>query len=564
MDVRGFLAILATLLWAGAATPQPNPVDAPLLDILEKELRRNFEALREKADPKPYFISYAVTEQESWGVSASLGAILNEMRSHRRYLDVSVRVGSPELDNYRRVQGEVPQFTGGVLVTLDDEPDALRRRLWQETGRVYRLAAQRLTDITTRTQVKLAATDTSHDFSIEEPSRHVEPRAPLKVPEAEWTARARSLSALFSNYPLVISSTVRFMAQRETRSIVTSEGTRVQSGRGYARVMFNAQGKAADGMNLGTGESFEAETPAGLPAAAALEKAAHAVAGDLTALLRAPAVEPFVGPAILSGRAAGVFFHEIFGHRVEGHRQKDDTEGQTFTRSVGEKVLPEFLSVVFDPTLRKLAGTELNGWYAYDDEGVKARRVNLVEHGILKTFLLSRSPVEGFPNSNGHGRRQPGREVMARQSNLIVESSKAVPEARLRELLIEEIKRQKKPYGYYFEHVTGGFTTTGRRGVQAFTVIPLVVYRVYPDGRPDELVRGADIVGTPLASFGKILATSDRPGVFNGYCGAESGAVPVAAVSPALLISEIEIQKKEVAKDRPPLLPRPDAEGRPR
>jgi hypothetical protein len=147
--------------------------------------------------------------------------------------------------------------------------------------------------------------------------------------------------------------------------------------------------------------------------------------------------------------------------------------------------------------------------------------------------------------------------VVSRQSNLIVQSSRAVPEARLRELLLEEMKRQYKPYGLYFRDITGGFTTTQRSGVQAFKVIPVIVYRVYADGRPDELVRGADIVGTPLASFGKILATGDRAEAFNGYCGAESGSVPVSAVSPPILVSEIEIEKKAKSNDRPPLLPAP-------
>ncbi|MBV8844490.1 MAG: hypothetical protein JO307_16905, partial [Bryobacterales bacterium] len=267
----------------------------------------------------------------------------------------------------------------------------------------------------------------------------------------------------------------------------------------------------------------------------------------------------FVGPAILSGRAAGVFFHEIFGHRVEGHRQKDETEGQTFTKSVNMPVLPNFLSVLFDATRQQIDGTPLNGFYLYDDEGVKARPVPLVENGVLKTFLMSRSPVDGFGQSNGHGRRSPGNEIVSRQSNLIVESSKKVSDADLRKMLIEEVKRQGKPYGLFFDQVTGGYTTTARRGLQAFTVIPLIVYRVYPDGRPDELIRGVDIVGTPLASFGKILATSDKSEVFNGYCGAESGYVPVSAVSPALLVSEIEIQRKERSQDRPPYLPRPAA-----
>jgi predicted Zn-dependent protease len=228
---------------------------------------------------------------------------------------------------------------------------------------------------------------------------------------------------------------------------------------------------------------------------------------------------------------------------------------------VGSKVLPDFLSVVFDPTRKEAAGNDLNGWYLYDDEGVKARPVRVVEGGVLKTFLMSRSPIRNFSQSNGHGRKQAGLEPVSRQSNLIVESSKQVPAQQLRQMLIDEIKRQGKPYGFYFELVTGGYTTTGRSGFQSFKVIPLIVYRIYPDGRPDELVRGVDIVGTPLSSFARIMATSDKLDVFNGYCGAESGSVPVSAVSPAILVSELEIQKKEKGRDRPPLLPAPPLTG---
>ncbi len=220
--------------------------------------------------------------------------------------------------------------------------------------------------------------------------------------------------------------------------------------------------------------------------------------------------------------------------------------------------------MIFDPTRAEFQGVTLNGTYQYDDEGVKARPVTVVENGILKTFLMSRSPIQGFAQSNGHGRRAPGAEVVSRQSNLIVESSKKVSDTELRSMLIAEVKRQGKPYGLYFDQITGGYTTTARRGLQAFTVIPLVVYRVYPDGRPDELIRGVDIVGTPLASFGKIMATSDRMEVFNGICGAESGDVPVSAIAPALLVSEIEVQRKERSQDRPPYLSRPPTEEHPR
>jgi predicted Zn-dependent protease len=289
--------------------------------------------------------------------------------------------------------------------------------------------------------------------------------------------------------------------------------------------------------------------------------AVRKVGENVEALTKAPAAEPFVGPAILSGRASGVFFHEIFGHRIEGHRQKDESEGQTFTKSVGEKILPEFLSVTFDPTVKTIGGIDLNGNYEYDDEGVKGQPVKAVENGVLKSFLMSRSPIDGFDHSNGHGRRQPGLEVVSRQSNLIVSSTHSVTDAQLRQMLIDEIKRQNKPYGIYFDNITSGFTTTQRGGLQAFSVVPVIVYRVYADGRPDELIRGADIVGTPLASFAKIVATSDKPDVFNGYCGAESGSIPVSAVSPAILISEIEIQKKDQSQDLLPLLPNPLTEA---
>jgi TldD protein len=532
-----------------------------LLDAMGEELGRNFSVLKAKADPAPYFLSYEVTEENSHAVSATLGAITNDGQGKSRRLDVCVRVGTPKLDNYRRVRGERTQFTSGAALTFEDKPDSIEHRIWLETDRAYRLAAERLIKIRTNAEVKVAEEDTSGDFSSEEPSVRIEPVSHTRFAADQWAVRVRKLSARFNDFPGILTSSVSVTFQDETKYFVSTEGSRLQHGRGFARVVVSAQAKAMDGADLATGETFEATDPAGLPKEEAIAEAVERVAKDLKALLVAPAAEPFAGPAIFSGRAAGVFFHEIFGHRVEGHRQKDEAEGQTFTKSVGTQVLPDFLSVIFDPTRKKIGNVELNGSYSFDDEGVAARPVTVVENGVLKAFLMSRSPIAGFDHSNGHGRRQSGLEVVSRQSNLIVESSRAVPEARLRAMLIEEIKRQNKPYGLYFRDIVGGYTNTARQEVQAFKVIPIVVYKVYPDGQPDELIRGADIVGTPLASFAKILATSDRPQVFNGYCGAESGSVPVSAVSPALLVSEIEIEKKNKSQDRPPLLPFPTDAG---
>ncbi len=549
-------AFLFLLLTAGQGGS-----DSSLVPILEQELKRNFEALQEKADPAPYYIAYAVTEVQTESLSAEAGSLEHHSNTRVRRLDVSVRVGSRKLDNYHPVRGENPRFTGGAQLALEDNPAAIRQRLWLETDRVYRLAAQRLIKIRADKQAKVEGEDTPDDFSKEEPSVAMTPEpAPEKLP-AEWSDRVRRLSATLAEGTFLLETQAVLTSQREVRHLVDTEGSRLRHGTTRLRLSLSARAKAPDGMDLALSETFDAATLAGLPGEAELQAAARRLGEQVARLASAPLVEPFVGPALLSGHAAGVFFHEIFGHRVEGHRQKDQADGQTFSHSVGSKVLPEFLSVTFDPTRRRSGETDLNGWYLYDDEGIPARRVNVVESGILKTFLMSRSPIRGVDRSNGHGRRQPGLEVVSRQSNLIVESAVKAPEPRLREMLVEEIRRQGKQHGYYFERVVGGYTQTARRGIQAFIVIPVVVYRVYADGRPDELVRGADIVGTPLTSFSKILAAGDRSEVFNGFCGAESGSVPVSAVSPALLVSEIEIQKKESSQDRPPLLPAPPRDG---
>ncbi len=556
----GLLAI-AAVAFGQSANRAASDGSHVVLDTMAQELQRNFDALKKKADPAPYFLSYEITDQDSHTISATLGVLNGSDTGRSRYLDVTVRVGDPKLDNFRRVRGDRIEFTGGASVPIDDAVAPLRQDLWLETDRVYRASAERLIKIKTNQQVKAADRDASSDFSSEESYAHFEAPATVRFDQKRWTDSVRDLSRDFVKYPDLLSSDVQVSFQSDTRYFANTEGTKVQHGRDFSRVMITASAKAKDGMDVSDFESFEAADPKDLPSGDVIKAAVRKVGEHVEALTTAPTAEPFVGPAILSGRASGVFFHEIFGHRIEGHRQKDESEGQTFTHSVGEKILPEFLSVTFDPTVKRIAGVDLNGWYEYDDEGQMARPVKAVENGVLRNFLMSRSPIEGFDHSNGHGRRQPGLEVVSRQSNLIVTSTRTVSDQKLRQMLIDEIKKQNKPYGLYFEDITSGVTTTQRSGVQAFKVVPVIVYRVYADGRPDELIRGADIVGTPLASFAKIVATSDKQSVFNGYCGAESGSVPVSAVSPAILISEIEIEKKDASQDLPPLLPSPLVAG---
>jgi TldD protein len=219
--------------------------------------------------------------------------------------------------------------------------------------------------------------------------------------------------------------------------------------------------------------------------------------------------------------------------------------------------MPTFLSLYDDPTLVKLGDTELNGYYLFDDEGVLAQRASLIDNGVLKGFLFGRTPARGFVHSNGHGRRQEGRPLVARQGNLVLEPTETVPVATLRARLVAEAKAQGRAYGLRFVDIQGGFTDTSRWGTQGFKVMPTLVYRVYADGRPDELIRGVDIVGTPLAMLMRIEAAGDDHGIFNGVCGAESGWVPVSATSPSLLIGQIETALKDKGNSRPPVLEAP-------
>jgi predicted Zn-dependent protease len=552
-------AALALAVALPAAAQQPAaPV---LMDTMTTELHRAFTSLGKQGDPKqlpPYFLSYSVSDASVVSIRAQFGALADSSANRLRVVDVQVRLGSPTLDNTHGTHRG--SAVSSLELPLGDDREALSRSLWLATNTGYGNALDNYLRVKTEAEVRAKEEDTSPDFSQEAPQQHLgRPAPPVVVNRAAWEQRVRALSRVFRDYPDVYQNMVMLTAQNETDYFASSEGSRVVTPHLQARVVMFAVTRAEDGMDLFREQTFEAETVDGLPSQAEMEAAVRALGQSLEALRKAPVTEPFDGPAILSGRAAAVFFHEVLGHRLEGQRQRGDEEGQTFTKDLGQEVLPKFLSVADDPTLPTFGKTWLSGSYEYDDEGQKARRVDLIQDGVLKTFLMSRLPIASFAASNGHGRAQTGRMPTGRQGNLIVTSTNSVPEAELRKQLIEEAKKQGKPYGLYFEDISSGFAVTTRSSPQAFQVIPLVVWRVYVDGRPDELVRGVSIVGTPLAAMKRIQATGDKREVFNGECGAESGTVPVSAVAPAMLVSEIETQRQPQGTARPPILPIPGA-----
>ena len=553
------LALLPMSARVAQAAPPDTPAKrSPLLAAMQTELERSVKALG-ALDPPAYYIGYTITDTQRAEVSGSNGALLSSRENRNRWLEVAVRTGSYDLDNTHKVGTRQEQRGGpGEPAPIDNDTEVLRRAIWLETDKQYKSAAEALIKIKTGKEVKVeTAEGAAPDFTHEQPHTYIGPENSFKLERKPWEEKVRAYTKEFRDSPAVINSIVTFTAQAQNAYQITSEGTQLQYGQIRYRLELFIQGKAPDGMDLERYYNFDWVNPADAPDDKAVYAASATMRKELEGLVAAPLNEPSVGPALLTGRAAAVFFHEVFGHRAEGHRQKDVAEGQTFAKKVDEQILPDFLSIVDDTTMKKLGSTDLLGYYEYDDEGVKAHSVTLVDHGVLKDFEMSRSPLVGFPHSNGHGRRQLGASPVSRQGNLIVESNKTVTNAELRGKLIELIKQQHKQFGLLIDDIAGGFTFTGRGQPQAFQVLPLVVYKVFADGRPDQLVRGVDIVGTPLASLTKIVATGDTPEVFNGYCGAESGSVPVSAAAPAILTTELEVQKKESSTDRPPILPAP-------
>jgi predicted Zn-dependent protease len=555
--IRLFLSAL--LLSSFALTAQDAGTD-PVLVALQQELHRSFDSL--KKEPVPvYFLAYQLTDNHAIQVGASFGALVSSNDTTTRTLDVDLRVGDYALDNTHSVDSDSPRSSfadriGQTAMPLDNTTDVLQRSVWAETDRKYKVALQEWQDVKTATQVKAEREDKSADFSHEPPRQFTDPEAPLHFDRSAAEERARRYSAVFAQNPDVQEGSVEVSGEVETRRFVNSEGSAIKISMPFYRIMVNASTRAADGMQLPLHLTYLAFTPEGLPSDDDMMSAIRDMSQKLSQLRKAPVAEPYAGPAILSGRASAVFFHEIFGHRVEGYRQKSEEDAQTFKKQVNQKVLPDFLSVYSDPSQIRMGKEDLVGYYKYDDEGVQSGKVIVVDNGTLKNFLMSRSPIENFPHSNGHGRRQQGYEVAARQSNLIVETSQHVSRAELKKKLIEMVKAANKPYGLYFDDVEGGFTFTQRYTPNAFSVLPTLVYRIYPDGR-EELVRGLDMIGTPLIAFSKIVAADDEVGVFNGMCGAESGWVPVSAVSPGLLVSQMEVQLKAKSQEREPVLPSP-------
>jgi predicted Zn-dependent protease len=532
------------------------------------EIARSMARLRLPGYEAPYFAAYQVREIRSASVAGRHGAVTEDRTRLDRRLSADVRVGSYDLDSsgaddaHPFVLGDAPGWTAPREAPLDDDPVALRNALWLLTDERYKEALSAWFKKRGKGVYRADGEEArAASFSREPPQRHVDAPVALTFDRERWRREARDVTALLRAEPALLDASMKVDAEKQVRWFTSSEGSRLVTESAIYAVHLSASARAADGQLLENGRDWYGRSEADLPGPDVIRAEARRMAAELAALRDAPSLDPYTGPAILASEAAGVLFHEAVGHRLEGDRQDDDREGRTFKGQVGKAVLPAFLSVVDDPTLRTAAGTPLNGWYRFDDQGVPAQRAVLVRDGTLEGFILSRKPVAPFVRSNGHARSQGGPAPIARMANLVVTASRTVPMAELKRMLVAEARRQGKPYGLLVRDAAGGNTNTAGFGYQAFKGTPRLVYRVEVETGREELVRGVEIVGTPLAAVNRVVAAGDEVRVFNGYCGAESGYVPVSTVAPAVLVAEIEMQRSTRPGERAPLLPAPSTEG---
>jgi TldD protein len=531
--------------------------DMAVLNAMKDELVRSRKKLKLKGYEYPYFISYQIKDNDYYSIEGKYGAIVSSDRTRMRRLFVDVRVGDYRFDNsIKGRSGGGIKFDGASKVPMDNDPDAIRTVLWQDTDYAYKEAlAQYLNK--KAANVQQVKVDDFGSFSREKRYVYYGPELTLSFDPEKWEKAVRDVSSIYKDYKDLLNADLSVSAQKETEYFINTGGTQYIRDEILYSVDAEVSARADDGKVVENYRNLYYVTEGDIPSAAELKKIIRGMVEETLMMREAEAIPPLSVPALLEPEAAGVVFHEAVGHRLEGERQIDDDEGQTFKENVGKKIIPDFLSIIDDPSMKSFKGTHLMGYYPFDDQGVPGHRTVLVENGVLKNFLMSRTPIKGFQHSNGHGRASYGQTPMARMSNTIIESSREYPKDKLKELLIEEVKRQNKPFGLIIKTMQGGETNTSSFNFQAFRGTPLVLYKVDPKTGKETSVRDIEIVGTPIVTVNKIIATGDDYAVFNGFCGAESGYVPVSTVAPSILVSEMEFQREFSRKEKLPLLPPP-------
>jgi len=593
--LRGFApsAALAVLL-AGMLTLQPlHATDDVVLKALQDELQRSMQKLQLASLEKPYFIAYTVQDGTTQSASASLGSLLNKSETRARYLTVEVRVGDYSFDNTNFLtmpfgaQGVTRLFGGTVAIPLDDDYREIRRQVWLATDSAYKKA---LEDMSRKRGALRNKTQTERlpDFSKEESVTLKDDSSPVAANLEEIGRLVREVSAAFKTSPDVETSTVRMRVSNLRSLYVNSEGSSFTRVTPSVAFIATAATQATDGMPLQDFVAFFGRSLKDIPAQPQLVARVEELGKRLEALRAAPLLDRYSGPVLFEGQAAAELFSQVFASKLLAARRPVADNPQfemvlgsmenPFLDKLGARVLPEFLSVVDNPALEQVNGMPLAVRYPVDDEGVRARETTLVDHGILKTLLATRSPVSGIEHSTGN-RRGPG----ILPSNLIVSAEKGLSDAALREQLLKLVIQRGKAYGIIVRRLGNPALKASQQDMLSMFVQrargeesvedPILAYKVFPDGR-EELIRNADLAGISLASFKEIVAASSAQTVYSApfvartlgmfqtfsffeIAQGEGGAPIVSLAVPSLLFDDVTLRKPSGEIPKPPVSPPP-------
>ncbi len=548
-----------------------------ILLAMQTELKRSLEGLRVPGSPRPYYLAYGLRRRRELLLRAAHGSLTRSRDRSHSHLHVDVRVGSHEFDNVMDggIEGDANERESADWLQAPDDLDPLELRcaLWKLTQIKFDEALEDYYDHR-KALVAEFMRDEVESFTRERPHVHIEPLDDQPLPRDAWASQLLELSRVFLDHPEVHDPEVTIRADRVHRWFVDADGTRVITSDLYLEYEVRGWVLTDDGVYVESSRSIPCRSLAELPDAAGMRAVLDEVLVELAALRVAESPGAFIGPAILSGQAASTMFHEALGHRLEGNRLVARGETRTFSHMLGERVLPDGLHVYDDPTLTQFGGRSLWGSYRVDDEGVPAQRADLIRDGILVGFLRNRAPLpdqrpqqrrQGSPapqRSNGHGRHDGVERSMARMGNLIVEGDSA--RSRSREALEAELialaRAQGRRYAAIIHHIRAGETSTGSYDFQVFKGDLDHVELIDVETGARRRVRDVELIGTPLSALQKIVGFGGDPGVDHGYCGAESGSIPVAGIAPALLLSEVELQQASRTGFHEPLLPPPFAD----
>jgi TldD protein len=578
------LALLVCFAWNAPAQDAD-----PLLRAMKDELERSRQLHLANLDP-PYFIEYRVEDTVSHSITASLGALIASDEDAYRVPTVKVRIGNYSFDNTNHMYSDA--YSGGRYDTgnmsLENDYIGFRQVLWLATDRAYKTAAEAIARKQSALK-NISLPEQLPDFSKAPPAVSILPNLKKPVSPTVWRSRIVKLSGVFSNYPRVLSSGVEMHISQSTNYVLNSEGSVLRTPEDLAFIRVRATGLAPDGSEVRDADVIQAFDVDGLPSDDELRRKIVEVAERVSALSAAPLGDAYDGPVLFEARAAAQLFGQLLGDNLKVTRKPISDPGRNaphmateLESRVGSRILPEWMDVVDDSTQTEFRGHALLGHYLYDMDGVAPKPLPLVEKGVLKTFLLTRTPVlKGFENSNGHARmpggygsRSPG------FGNLFIRASEVTPAADMKKKLIDLCRERNKPYGILVREMdfpSSGSVAELRRmaasasqsgGNRTPVTLPLLVYRIYPDGK-EELVRNVRFRSLSTRSFKDILAASDENYVFDfidsnapfALMGAGSFIASASVIAPAVLFDELEIEPVQEEIPKPPIVPPPPLGG---